>query len=112
MSGAKRIILLRTVLLIFFGLCCRNGLALDAEVDWNKAERIQQGVDLLRIELAQPRLMKMYLLRIDLDTPGLRFTGTAGIRSGASRCRIFRKGRSAPGESGRGIFCSMRAGMV
>ena len=77
MSGAKRIILLRTVLLIFFGLCCRNGLALDAEVDWNKAERIQQGVDLLRIELAQPRLMKMYLLRIDLDTPGLRFTGTA-----------------------------------
>ncbi len=48
-----------------------------AEIDWNRAEEVQTGVRLLKLELDQPRLMKVSLMRIDLAMPGLRFTGSA-----------------------------------
>lgn len=49
--------------------------AIDA-LDWSKAERVQKGVDHLRIEETKPRLMKISILRVDLTTPGLDFTTT------------------------------------
>lgn len=45
-------------------------------VDWTKAERVQTGVRVVKIATDTPRLMKMYLMRIDLKTPGLHFAGT------------------------------------
>ena len=46
------------------------------ELDWSKAEKVQTGVDHLRIEEKHPRLMKISILRVDLTTPGLDFTAT------------------------------------
>ncbi len=58
-----------------FLLC---GLLLGAvEIDWSKAQHVQTGADLIKLEIDQPRLMKIAILRIDLKTPGLQFTGTA-----------------------------------
>lgn len=47
------------------------------EVDWSKAKPVQTGALLLKFELTEPRLEKINLMRIDLRTPGLTFTGTA-----------------------------------
>lgn len=47
------------------------------EVDWSKAKPVQTGALLLKFELSEPRLEKINLMRIDLRTPGLTFTGTA-----------------------------------
>lgn len=53
------------------------GLTLGAAaVDWSKAKTVQKGVLLYKIALKKPRLMKVNLMRIDLTTPGLQFTGT------------------------------------
>ncbi|MBQ9771712.1 MAG: phosphodiester glycosidase family protein [Lentisphaeria bacterium] len=46
------------------------------QLDWSKAEEVQTGVVHLRIEETRPRLMKISILRIDLQTPGLDFTAT------------------------------------
>ncbi len=45
-------------------------------VDWDRAEQVQTGVRLVRREYTTPRLMKAVVARIDLKTPGIRFTGT------------------------------------
>ena len=47
-----------------------------AEINWRKAEDVQTGVKLLKFSEEKPRLMKINLMRIDLDTPGLYFTAT------------------------------------
>lgn len=52
------------------------GLLAAQEMDWSKAEPVQTGVLLLKIARTEPRLQKINLMRIDLSTPGLRFTGT------------------------------------
>ncbi|MCS6976913.1 MAG: phosphodiester glycosidase family protein [Gemmatales bacterium] len=41
--------------------------------DWQPVFR---GIDLLRLEARQPRLMHGYVLRIDLQAPGIRFLAT------------------------------------
>ena len=64
----------RILLLVCF-LCCRLG-GIDA-IDWEKAAEVQTGVRFLRLELEEPRLQKICLMRIDLRTEGLQFTGTA-----------------------------------
>lgn len=50
--------------------------AFAAPIDWESAPAVQKGVRLVHIERTEPRLMKAYMMRIDLKTPGLRFTGT------------------------------------
>ncbi len=47
-----------------------------AEIDWDKAQTVQTGVKLVRLENTEPRLQKINVMRIDLQTPGLRFTAT------------------------------------
>ncbi len=60
------------VLLLF--LC---GLILTAgDRFWEKAETVQRGTLLRRIERTEPRLMKICMMRIDLTQPGLTFTAT------------------------------------
>ncbi len=66
---------MRKRLLLTVALLC--GVLLGAfEIDWNKAQDVQTGAKLLKLETDQPRLMKISLMRIDLATPGLEFTGT------------------------------------
>lgn len=45
-------------------------------IDWNKAEDVQKGVKLQKLELNEPQLMKVYVMRIDLKIKGLKITGT------------------------------------
>ncbi len=47
-----------------------------AEIDWDKAQTVQTGVKLVKLENTEPRLQKINVMRIDLTTKGLRFTAT------------------------------------
>ena len=49
---------------------------LAAPVNWQTAEPVQTGVRVVKLAVEEPRLMKMYLMRIDLATPGIHFVGT------------------------------------
>lgn len=98
-----------------------GGVLLGAfEIDWNKAPEVQTGVRLLKLETDQPRLMKISLMRIDLATLGLEFTGTGrdpdwgkpmpdyekktAIRTKRIRTRDFLLNCRAPeNEGGRGL---------
>jgi len=51
-------------------------------IDWEKAEQVQTGVRVAKLAVEEPRLMKMYVMRIDLKTQGLHFAGTG-------RCAIW-----------------------
>lgn len=93
-----------------------TGLTLGAAaIDWSKAEPVQRGVLLYRMAIESPRLMKVNLMRIDLRTPGLRFTGTgrdpdwgkpmpdypkAKIRTRRIRTADFMRGARAAKEEG------------
>ena len=50
--------------------------AIAKPIDWEQEKEVQPGVKLCRLELTEPRLLKVSVMRIDLKTPGLRFTGT------------------------------------
>lgn len=89
-------------------LCC---FVLGAEtIDWSEAPEVQAGVRLVKRETDQPRLQKINLMRIDLRTGGLEFTGARAIRTGASRCPTGTRRLSAPDGSAPAIFCSMPGG--
>ena len=47
-----------------------------AEFDWAKAPSIYPGIKLIKMALEEPRMMKIFFCRIDLQTPGLSFTVT------------------------------------
>lgn len=47
-----------------------------AAIDWDKAEDVQNGVKLQKLERDTPQLMKICVMRIDLKTKGLKITGT------------------------------------
>ena len=79
-------------------LCC---FVLGAEtIDWSEAPEVQAGVRLVKRETDQPRLQKINLMRIDLRTGGLEFTGSA-------RDPDWGKPMPAPDGSAPAIFCSM-----
>ena len=67
---------MRKYSLFLTALLCAFTLAAE-KIDWKKAEEVQKGVRLVKLEREKPRLMKINLMRIDLRTPGLEFTGTA-----------------------------------
>ena len=46
----------------------------EAPVDWSSAERLFDGVDLVRLSYDKPRLMKALALRVDLGNKSLGFT--------------------------------------
>lgn len=95
-------------------LLCAFTLAAET-IDWDNAPNVQEGVRLVRIEREQPRLMKINLMRIDLHTKGLQFTGTARdpdwgkpmpdcgdtlIRTKRIRTRDFLLNARKPGKEG------------
>ena len=45
-------------------------------IDWSKAQKVQQGIRLVKLELSKPRMMKIAVMRIDLKTPGLTLVTT------------------------------------
>ena len=47
-----------------------------ASINWNGAKEIRPGVRYVKLEREEPRLMKAFMIRVDLRTPGLKFTGT------------------------------------
>ena len=51
-------------------------LAEEAAVDWSSAERLSDGIDLIRLSYDKPRLMKAQALRVDLGDKSLAFTST------------------------------------
>ena len=65
----KRIVSIALFLVVFLS----HGVE---PLDWSKAVKVQKGVEHLRIEETNPRLMKISILRVDLTTPGLDFTAT------------------------------------
>ena len=67
---------MRKYTLFLTALLCAFTLAAE-KIDWKKAEEVQTGVRLVKFERREPRLMKINLMRIDLRTPGLEFTGSA-----------------------------------
>ena len=49
-------------------------------LDWSAGTEVQKGVLHLKIGTDQPRLMKINILRVDLQTPDLEFTATGRDR--------------------------------
>lgn len=47
-----------------------------APFDWDKAKVVTKGIRVFELAYDEPRMMKAFLMRVDLKTPGLRFTGT------------------------------------
>ena len=43
---------------------------------WTRPVALREGVSVKALALEEPRLMKAYLLRVDLATPGIGFTAT------------------------------------
>ncbi len=41
-----------------------------------KSQQLFPGIDYVRLDVSAPRMMKAFLVRVDLTTPGLRLTGT------------------------------------
>ena len=50
--------------------------AAEHTVDWDSAKSIRPGIRLVSIKRTSPRLLRMYIMRIDLTTQGLSFTVT------------------------------------
>ena len=50
--------------------------AVEPKVNWDSAQRICPGIRLVKIKRTSPRLIHMFIMRIDLTTPGLRFVTT------------------------------------
>ena len=64
---------------ILFSSLCALALAAStgcASINWNGAKEIRPGVRYVKLEREEPRLMKAFMIRVDLQTPGLKFTGT------------------------------------
>lgn len=46
------------------------------EINWQSAKDIAPGIKYVNISRNKPRLMQIFIFRVDLQTPGLKFTGT------------------------------------
>lgn len=44
--------------------------------DWDSAKTLYPGIKLMRLKKDQPRLIRIFIMRIDLQTPGLTFAVT------------------------------------
>ena len=50
--------------------------AAENRIDWNSAKTVCPGIKLATVKRTSPRLIRMFVMRIDLTTPGLTFTVT------------------------------------
>ena len=70
---AKRFFAMAGVILFVF---ITTASAVAAEIDWSKARDIRPGIKLVSGIKKTPRLIRYYIMRIDLTTPGLEFLTT------------------------------------
>ena len=54
------------------GMCRANW----REDMWTRPVALREGVSVKALALEEPRLMKAYIARVDLSTPGIGFTAT------------------------------------
>ena len=47
-----------------------------ASLDWDSAQTVARGIKCINFKVDQPRLMENYIVRVDLQEPGLHITGT------------------------------------
>ncbi len=103
----------------FFLLLSLTLFAEEGKLDWNGAKELRKGLKLIRLELTEPRLMKVSIIRLDLTLPGLHITGTERdadwgkempdcpgqiIRTKRERTADFmRRMRKSRNEGGRGL---------
>ena len=59
------------VLALFVGVVASGG-----GVDWNSAKVLYPGIRFVALKKTKPRLIRLFIMRIDLKTPGLSFTVT------------------------------------
>ena len=63
-------------LIVLFAAAVASAAAWSDPIDWEGAAAPVTGGRLVHLERTEPRLIKADVMRIDLKTPGLRFTGT------------------------------------
>ena len=68
----SRMILRMVVAMLFVG----NVAVSASEFDWQTAKEPYPGIRVLKKKYSKPRLMRVAVMRIDLETPGLRFVTT------------------------------------
>ena len=51
-------------------------VAAENTIDWDSAKNVYPGIRLVKLKRTSPRLMRIYIMRIDLTTPGLTFVTT------------------------------------
>ncbi len=65
------------VLSLLSAVCfCALSSSCSTDINWANANEIRPGVSYVKRELNEPRLMKAFLIRVDLHTPGIKFAGT------------------------------------
>ena len=55
---------------------CALMASCSTDINWAKAKEIRPGVSYVKRDLKEPRLMKTFMIRVDLQTPGIRFAST------------------------------------
>lgn len=96
-----------------------GAVAFGGGVDWDSARVLFPGIRFVALKKSKPRLIRMFIMRIDLKTPGLSFTVTGRapdwgkpmpdypklpIRTRRTTTAAFmREVRRAPAEGGRGL---------
>ena len=65
-------ILLAAALALAGGVCCADW----REDMWQRPVTLREGVTMKALTLENPRLIKAYMVKIDLTTPGIGFTAT------------------------------------
>ena len=66
----------RAALLMLLGAVLFSGLGME----WDSAKTLYTGIKLLQLRSKTPRLLRYYIMRIDLHTPGLSFVSTGRDR--------------------------------
>ena len=51
-------------------------VAAETRINWDSARTICPGIKLVTVRRSSPRLIRMFIMRVDLTTPGLTFTVT------------------------------------
>ena len=64
------------IVAVFFALTFAGVAAAAPEFDWDAAKELHPGIRVIRRKYDRPRLMRVAVMRIDLETPGLRFVTT------------------------------------
>ena len=64
------------IFLWLFALTFAGVAAASPEFDWDTANELHPGIKVIKRKYNRPRLMRVAVMRIDLETPGLRFVTT------------------------------------